>query len=143
MAGIKIRLQKGEETAGDIAEAKTPQKQNEKFSAMSLFATIAERNIRNVLSTAINDYGKFTGNTQSQRDLQNIMSIVGDVESIGFAIATGNPAVIGVAVVGMGVSKSITAINYALTNNMQEKQTSFIMQRSGNNLVNGGRGTND
>ncbi|MFA6377141.1 MAG: hypothetical protein WCW63_00800 [Acholeplasmataceae bacterium] len=141
MAGLKIRLEAGNETNGVSEKTAPGQNKTGKIAAVSLFATVAKQNIEKVLTSSISDYSRFSGDTSMARDLQNGMAVLGDIESVGIAIATGNPAIIGVTVIGIGINKTISAISYASEIAMSDKQSSFMMERAGNSLTSGGRNT--
>lgn len=97
---------------------------------------------------ALNNIGNFTGDYQTQREIQASLSMIGVISNIGIsAIAGFKYAGVGGAIVGAGISIASQGINFALseaTAQVQIKKQNYEIERmrdiSGlNGLTNGSR----
>lgn len=116
------------------------------------FFNFMEAQTKKAVNYSINNIGNFTGDYQTQRNIQAGLSMANDLMNIGTAamsgfIATGgNP--IG-ALIGATLAVGASAINFAYeinSLNMQQKKSDYaisqIRARSGlNQLTDGSRGT--
>ena len=144
MPEVRARLTVGSELAGDGREVQEEGTKGivgtQKVASVSVFANVAFNNIRQVVNYSVSNVGNFTGDYIMQAQMQNIMSVVGDITTLGAGIAAG-PVGIGVAIAGLTVKYGLqiaTEINTERHNNIQYE---YMLARSGNAVLNGSRGT--
>lgn len=143
MPNIKIRIEKGEETAGDGQELqeKSNKKKEDKFNAaITLVAHQALNDAKKVLNYSVNNIGNFTGDYTKTESIQEIISGVGDIASVAVGFAASPVAGI-IAISGVVLSKTFETISYFQDQKHKQIEQEFLLERSGNSLLNGSRGT--
>jgi pyridoxine 5'-phosphate synthase PdxJ len=145
MPEVKIRIEKGVETAGDgqeLQEKSSKQMTSGKVASVSILATTAIKTVKQVTNTAIANIGNFTGDYEMQRQVQAVMKIGGEIGQVALATLV-NP-IAGVAMaVGIGLNYGLQAIEISQNIKKENYQASYLLARSGNSLTDGSRGTND
>ena len=145
MPEIKIRIEKGVETAGDgqeLQEKSSKQMTSGKVASVSILATTAIKTVKQITNTAIANIGNFTGDYEMQRQVQAMMKIGGEIGQVVVASLVNPVAGIAMAV-GIGLSYGLQAIEISQNIKKENYQASYLLARSGNSLTDGSRGTND
>jgi pyridoxine 5'-phosphate synthase PdxJ len=145
MPEIKIRIEKGVETAGDgqeLQEKSSKQMAAGKVASVSILATTAIKTVKQITNTAISNIGNFTGDYEMQRQVQAMMKIGGEIGQVVVASLVNPVAGIAMAV-GIGLSYGLQAIEISQNIKKENYQASYLLARSGNSLTDGSRGTND
>jgi len=145
MPEIKIRIEKGVETAGDgqeLQEKPSKQMTSGKVASVSILATTAIKTVKQITNTAISNIGNFTGDYEMQRQVQAMMKIGGEIGQVVVASLVNPVAGIAMAV-GIGLSYGLQAIEISQNIKKENYQASYLLARSGNSLTDGSRGTND
>lgn len=102
------------------------------------------------VSFGVNNIGNFTGDFQAQRDVQNMISVLGDFASVGasigagFVVANVPGAIISgiISGVNMVVSKGQQYFLSELQRKRQNYEIDILRRRAGlNALIDGSRGT--
>lgn len=148
MPQVKIRIEKGVQTAGDGQEqqesfSKTYQKI--KGAAPTAFALTMVNTGKQIITYSLSNVGQFTGNYLQQDEINRELEIIGDVVSIAgslvYSAVTQNPIPLIASVVSVGVKYGTKA--YSEYQEMKHAQyaTNLLVQRSGNSTTNGSRGT--
>ena len=78
MPEVKIRIEKGVETAGDgqeLQEKSSKQMTSGKVASVSILATTAIKTVKQITNTAISNIGNFTGDYEMQRQVQAVMKL--------------------------------------------------------------------
>jgi len=145
MPEIKIRIEKGVETAGDgqeLQEKSSKKMTSGKVAEVSILATTAIKTVKQITNTAISNIGNFTGDYEMQRQVQAMMKIGGEIGQVVVASLVNPVAGIAMAV-GIGLSYGLQAIEISQNIKKENYQASYLLARSGNSLTDGSRGTND
>lgn len=148
MASIKVRLEKGVETAGDGREiqeqsSKSSELSTGKIASLSIFGTMALQQGKRIANYAVSNIGNFSGDYVSQRHLQQSLDLLGNVAGIVVGGLALGPAGAIVAAVGVGVNYGLEAISIAQTIKKDNYESAYLKERGGNVYNDGSRGTND
>lgn len=142
MPDVRIRVETGQATAGDgreIQETASRGQADAKTVAISMLGHQALNTTKQILNYSISNIGNFTGNTVMQENIQTAVGIMGDLASIGMASATGGWVGFAVATIGVATKYTMGAISNEIANRKDNRQTAFILERSGNSTMNGSR----
>ena len=145
MPEIKIRIEKGVETAGDgqeLQEKSSKQMTSGKVAEVSILATTAIKTVKQITNTAIANIGNFTGDYEMQRQVQAMMKIGGEIGQVALATLVNPMAGVAMAV-GICLSYGLLAIEISQNIKKENYQASYLLARSGNSLTDGSRATND
>ena len=142
MAQIKVRIERGQDQSGigNGSATKTSTDSAKSFALMSTFTHQAISTGKQIVNYATNNIANFTGNYMQQDAVTSIIDIAGDVATIGTAFAV-NPIAGAVAVLGVATKKTFEAISDYRNNQLSQRQTDYLLARSGNATKNGSRGT--
>lgn len=117
--------------------------------AQHQFFNLIERQAKQAVNYTISNIGNFTGNYIAQEQVNNALSAVGFLESVGVATLAGAKfgpwgAVIGagIAVVGQAATTGLRIFSETLENTRQNYAINQLRSRAGmNGMNNGSRGT--
>lgn len=90
-------------------------------------------------TAGVQSYIKYTGNSILQEKIDVGMSIVGDLTTIGVAVATGNAPMVVVAVATTVAKMGMNAFNQGMAIKTENRNLSINQLGMGNRNVNGGR----
>lgn len=144
MPNIKIRIEKGVQTAGDGQEQQE-NKQSEKQQPIAsptamLFYHQTINTAKQILGYATSNVANFTGNYLEQDRINNSLDIVGDLTTIGLGATRGWAGLI-VAGVGVATKRTLQAVSMYQENVHIQNEQNYLLKRSGNATTNGSRGT--
>ena len=98
-------------------------------------------NVKQAISYSISQYGDMTGNYIGQRQIQNVMSVTGDMIGVVMAgVKLGAPG-LAVAIAAKTVSASMQLRSFIIDVKKQNIQAEFMRERAGSTLGSGSRGT--
>lgn len=149
MPQVKIRIEKGVETAGDGQENQeqktSKQTSSGKVAIVSAFSHMIINDTKKIVSYSLSNVGQFTGNNLMQQEINRGLDILGDVASIGAGLATSistlNPVPIIASIASVGIKYGTRAYSEYQEMRHAEYQTNLMVSRSGNSTMNGSRGT--
>ena len=147
MPNIKIRIERGVQTAGDGQEIQENANKTspKKIALVSAFAHQTLNTGKQIISYSSSNVGNFTGNNVLQDQINNNLEILGYVTNIATGVATSVstwnpiPAIASIASVGFSIGTKVYS-------RVQEERhgdvkVNFLINRSGNLTKNGSRGT--
>ena len=142
MPNVKIRIEKGVETAGDgreIQEGKASR--TEKLAVASVFAHQMINIGRQTINYAVSNIGNYTGDYIKQNEINKSLDVLSDLTTVGLGFATGGW--IGGIVATVGV---ITKTGFQIASEQQQiaksnRQYDYLRDRTGNATTNESRGT--
>lgn len=144
MPEVRARITTGTETAGDGKEIQENGTSgivgNQKIATVSTFANLAVSQVRQIVNYSISNIGNFEGDQIKQAQMQQVMSVVGDVISVGVGIATGPVGAV-VAIAGVALKTGLNIYSEFQTDKHNRYQYEYMLARSGNAVLNGSRGT--
>lgn len=144
MPNVKIRIERGVQTAGDGQEQQENLgKQNNQPIAsptQMLFYHQAIATGKQILSYATSNVANFTGNYLLQDQINNAVDILGDATTLALGATRGWAGLI-VAGVGLTTKKVLQAISLVQETKHLENEQNYLLKRSGNATTNGSRGT--
>lgn len=143
MPQIKIRIEKGVETAGDGQEQQEKKEKDSLPTASPtamLFYHQAISTGKQIIGYAASNVANFTGNYLMQDQINNALDIVGDFTTIGLGATRGIPGLI-VSVLGVGTKRAFQAISMYQEDVHAQNEQRYLLKRSGNATTNGSRGT--
>ena len=148
MPQVKIRIERGVETAGDgqeLQENRQRQIENRKVAIATMFAHQMINTSEGLIKTSLGRVGDRTGDYVRQANINAMLDLIGDVANIGGGIATSIatenpvPAIMSMVSVGIKYGQKYYEINRE--NQHAQYQHEFLLARSGNSTTNGSRGT--
>lgn len=145
MPEIKIRIERGVETAGDGREQQEAKQDESKKQPVAsptamLFYHQAISTGKQIVSYAASNVGNFTGNYLLQDQIQNTLDIMGDIATIGLG-ATRGLAGLAVATIGVATKRIFQMVSINQENVHLQHEQDYLLKRSGNSTMNGSRGT--
>ena len=144
MPNVRIRIEKGTETAGDGQEQQEKRQDEKKQPIASptqmLFYHQAIATGKQILSYATSNVANFTGNNLMQDQINNAMDVLGDFTTLGLG-ATRGWAGLAVAAIGLTTKKVLQVITMVQENVHLQNEQNYLLKRSGNSTTNGSRGT--
>ena len=144
MPEVRARITTGSELAGDGKEAQENGTSGivgtQKIATISTFANIAVNQVRQIVNYSISNIGNFEGDQIKQAQMQQVMSVVGDVVSLGVGLA-GGPVTAVVAIAGLAVKTGLNIYSEFQGDKHNRYQYEYMLARSGNAVLNGSRGT--
>ena len=144
MPEVRIRIEKGSETAGDGQEKqenKTSDKSQPVASATQmLFYHQAIATGKQILSYATSNVANFTGNYLMQDQVNRTMDIIGDMTTLALG-ATRGWAGLAIATVGLTTKKALQFVTLMQEQVHLRNEQEYILKRSGNSTTDGSRGT--
>ena len=143
MPQIKIRIEKGVETAGDGQEQQEKKEKDSLPTASPttmLFYHQAISTGKQIIGYAASNVANFTGNYLMQDQINNALDIVGDLTTIGLGATRGIPGLI-VASLGVVTKRTLQAITMYQDDVHAQNEQRYLLKRSGNAVTNGSRGT--
>ena len=144
MPNVKVRItSETEEQQQGGMEQIQPSKGSDtaRMATTSLFVHAAVNNVKQAVQFGLSNVGNFTGDYIAQRNINQALDAMSGVSSIVMGAVTGGwaGAVIATASVAM---RGITGeISRQMQYRNEDIQTSMMLQRSGNALTDGSRGT--
>lgn len=144
---IYITISDNRSAKGTEAEINNISEKKEKESNLqrSLFNTadnFVKSQAKQFVNYSLNNIGNFTGNYQTQRDINAMTSLVNTAIGIGSAFARFGVAGGIVAVAGVGINYAYQDYSLYVANNQQNRAISMVRDLSGMNaLLDGSRGT--
>lgn len=145
MPNVRIRIEKGTETAGDGKEQQEAKQEESKKQPVAsptamLFYHQAIATGKQIVGYAASNVGNFTGNYLMQDQIQSALDIAGDITTLALGATRGWA---GFAVAGIGVTtkRVLQAVSMAQENVHLQHQQDYLLKRSGNATTNGSRGT--
>lgn len=145
MATTRVRIEAGAELTGDGKEIqeKTNAVSKEKAAMIGVFSHVAIAQAKKITQFAVSNVGNFTGDYVLQYNTQQLMSIIGDITSIGIgALAGGIPGALAVFT-GIAINNTLETIGIAQNIKKENYQANFIKERGGDVYNDGSRGTYD
>lgn len=143
MPDIKIRISKGEQTAGDGQEIQEQKQQasKERIAVVSVLATQMVGIAKQSINYALNNVGVNTGNYVLQEQINNAMDVVSDVATIGLGFGAGG--IVGglIAIAGVTTKTVFSEISRNTAIRHENLRNDYLLARSGNSAKNGSRGT--
>lgn len=149
MPDVKIRIERGVETAGDgqeQQEQKALDKQGlKKVAVATAFAHTMVNTGKQIINYSLSNVGQFTGNNLMQDQINTALEVIGDVAGIATglvtSIVTENPVPVIASILSVGTKYGTRAYSEYQEFKHAEYQHDFLLQRSGNSTTNGSRGT--
>lgn len=149
MSQVKIRIERGVETAGDGLEQQEQKRQNtqgmKNVAVATAFAHTMINTGKQIISYSLSNVGQFTGNNLKQDQINTALEILGDVGSIVAGVATtvltDNPVPLFASIVSIGTKYGLRAYSEYQEFKHGEYQRNIMLERSGNSTTNGSRGT--
>lgn len=146
MPQVRIRIEKGVETAGDGQEKQEAKVEEEKKEPVAsptamLFYHQAIATGKQIVGYATSNVANFTGNNLLQDQVNQTMDVLGDLTMI--AVGAGSKGIPGFIVATVGVTtKEVFQVISAVQNNVHlQNEQNYLLKRSGNATTNGSRGT--
>lgn len=142
MPQVKIRIEKGQEQAGDgniNQMASADEKKN--MAATSVFAHQMMGIGKQIFNYAASNVGFFTGNYVKQDEINATLELIGDLSTVGMGFVSGGLVGGAVAVIGLTTKKVLQNVTDRRKDVMQERERNYWLARSGNSTTNGSRGT--
>lgn len=146
MSNVKVRLEAGTELAGDGKELQEQANKGvnvQKMASVGVFANLAISQAKKVGQFAVSNVGNFTGDYVLQRNIQQAMSIVGDLSSIAVGALAGGWVGAIVATAGIVVGNTLEMVGIAQNIKKENYQSNYIKERGGDVYNDGSRGTYD
>lgn len=144
MPEVRARITAGSELAGDGREIQEDGTKgivgSQKIATVGVFANLVINQAKQTVNYAISNIGNFEGDQIKQAQMQDVMSIVGDLTTLGAGIATG-PVGFAVAAIGLAVKTGFSIYSEYQTDRHNTYQYEYMLARSGNAVLNGSRGT--
>lgn len=144
MPNVKIRIEKGKETAGDGRENQEAQSKDREQAVASptqmLFYHQMIATGKQALSFATSNIANFTGNQMEQEKVNDSMQLVGDLTTLGLGATRGWAGLI-VAGIGLATKYTLQGISLHQENVHAKREYDYLAKRSGNTTTNGSRGT--
>ena len=149
MPQVKIRIERGVQTAGDGQEQQEQKRVDNqginKIAVTSAFAHTMINTTKQIVTYSLSNVGQFTGNNLKQDQINTALEILGDVGSIVAGIATTvvseNPVPLFASIVSIGTKYGLRAYSEYQEFKHGEYQRNIMLERSGNSTINGSRGT--
>jgi len=145
MASTRVRIEAGSELAGDGKEIqeKSNAVSSEKAAMIGVFSHVAIAQAKKMVQFSVSNIGNFSGDYVMQRNVQQAMSIVGDIVSIGVGAAAGGVVGAVGAMTGVLINNMLESIGIAQNIKKENYQSNFIKERGGDVYNDGSRGTYD
>ena len=143
MPSIKIRIEKGVETAGDGQERQETKQESQQpvaNPATMIFYHQAISTGKQILGYATSNVANFTGNNLLQDEVNRQMEILGDMTTLAMGVTQGWSGLI-VASVGLTTKKVLQVMTRMQENVHLQNEQNYLLKRSGNATTNGSRGT--
>ena len=149
MPNVKIRIERGVQTAGDGQEQQEQKNRDaqgvSKVAVAGAFAHTMINTGKQIVSYSLSNVGQFTGNNLKQDQINTALEILGDVGSIVAGVATTvlteNPVPLFASIVSIGTKYGLRAYSEYQEFKHGEYQRNIMLERSGNSTTNGSRGT--
>ena len=148
MPSVKIRIEKGVETAGsglEEQEKELSKKQQKQLSIATVFVRQTMGQMKSVFMKDLSRIGERTGDYIKQANINGSLEVVNDIASIASGIAlsvtTYNPVPAIMAVASVGIKIGQKYYDIAEEQRHASFQREFLLERSGNATTNGSRGT--
>lgn len=143
MPNIKIRVEKGQETAGDGREVQEQQASTraEKIAVTSIFANQMMNVGKQIVNYSINNVGNLTGDYIVQSQINQALDVFSDIATIGTGFATGGWIGGVVAATGVAIKKGVQFFQEEQDIRKANRQSAYLRERTGNATTNNSRGT--
>ena len=148
MPQVKIRIEKGVETAGDgreIQETKLSSMEFKKMAVVTAFGRQVANTGRQIINYSLSNVGQFTGNNLKQDEINWQLDMLGDVANVTSGIVTSimteNPLPAIASITSIGIKYGTRAYSEYQEFRHAEYQSNLLRERSGNSTKNGSRGT--
>ena len=149
MPQVKIRIEKGVQTAGDGQEQQEQKNRNTQglnnVAVATAFAHTMINTGKQIITYSFSNVGQFTGNNLKQDQINTALEILGDVGSIAAGIATSviseNPVPLFASIMSIGTKYGLRSYSEYQEFKHGEYQRNLLLERSGNSTTNGSRGT--
>ena len=148
MPTVKIRIEKGVETAGEgqeQQETKLSKEQKKQLSIATMFAHQMINQMQSAIRTDIGRIGEKTGNYIQQSNINGALEVVSDMASIAsgivLSVSTYNPVPAIMAIASVGIKTGQKYYDIAEEQRHATYQRDYLLERSGNATTNGSRGT--
>lgn len=146
MPQIKVRIEKGVETAGDGQEKQEAKVEEEKKQPVAsptamLFYHQAIATGKQIISYAASNVANFTGNNLLQDQVNQQTEILGDITMLATGTLTKGWAGLAVASVGIVTKKVFEQISIYNEERREQYAFDYLNKRAGNSTTNGSRGT--
>lgn len=143
MPQVKIRIEKGQETAGAGQENQENQDngRTEKIAVVSVFANQMINVAKQTINYGISNIGVRTGNYVIQEQVNRAVDIIGNAATIGMGFVSGG--IVGGIIAVAGVTTKAVFGMFSENESIRHEniQSEYLSKRSGNATTNGSRGT--
>lgn len=141
MPNVKIRIEKGQQQAGDGNLNTQGSEQSKSVAVTSIFAHQMLGTAKQIVSYAANNVGNYTGDYIQQSKINQGLETVSDLATISAGIMAGGWVGGIVAVAGITTKKVFQYITDTRNDILAERDREYMLARSGNSTTNGSRGT--
>lgn len=144
MPQVKIRIEKGQETAGagqELQEQNRQEARKEQIAAVSIFANQMINIAKQSINYAMTNVGVRTGNYVLQDRINDAVKRIGQAATIGMGFYTGGVAGGFIAIAGLTTQTIFEEISRNEQIRQDNIKSEYLVERSGNATKNGSRGT--
>ena len=148
MPNVRIRIERGVETAGDGLEQQESlltKQQKKQVSVATLFAKQIINNTKQIVKAEINRIGSKTGDYIKQANANAALDVVGEISTLAtgafLSVKTMNPIPIIAASASIGMKYGQKIADLQEEYRHANIQYEYMQIRSGNATTNGSRGT--
>lgn len=148
MPNVRIRIEKGTETAGDgqeLQEKELKKQQDKRISIATMFAHQMIGQMESIFKTELGRVGDKTGDYIAQEGINSTLDVISSLGAIATGAATSistmNPVPVIMAVVSVAVKTGQKYYGISEQQRHARYQREFLLERSGNATTNGSRGT--
>ena len=148
MPSVKIRIEKGTETAGDGQEQQERKLSKTEKKQIALATFLAKQTInitKQVINFSTAHIGEWTGDYIKQANTQASLELLetgaGLVTAGAMSVVTDNPIPIIMEVLSLGLKTGFSHYEDRRKQELAQHNYEFLQQRTGNSTKNGSRGT--
>ena len=148
MPSVKIRIEKGVDTAGDGQEQQENKLSKAEKKKIALAAFLAKQAInvtKQIINFSTSHIGEWTGDyikqANTQASLEYLETGAGLITAGAMSVATENPIPIIMEVLSLGLKTGFSHYEDARKQAKARHDYEFLQQRTGNSTTNGSRGT--
>lgn len=142
MPQVRIRVEKVQEQPGEAnVNLKSSADEKKNVAATSIFAHQMMGIGKQVVNYGLRNVGTFTGNYDAQEDINAALDLVSDGSTIALGFGSGGWIGGVIAIVGVGTKRILETVTQSRSDKMSQRQTEYLLERSGNATLDGSRGT--
>ena len=143
---VKIRVEAGSEDTGIKQDANQAQKalteqEKARQASMSLFTHAMQSEVKKIINYSVANIGNLTGDSIRQQNVQRTMGYIQDIATIALGYKSSGAVGATIAIAGITLSKGLEVASYFIEQRHNDIEREYLLERSGNATLNGGRGT--